>query len=83
MKITSVNEPTTLSWNDNWDHTSYNYVVCVSDVIKPPQVTLRSLILSVAQAKAMQLRGNKMYFQEFSETFQNDCGKKVSASVAP
>lgn len=57
MKITSVNEPTTMSWNDNWDHTSYNYVVCVSDVIKPPQVTLQSLILSVAQAKAMQLRG--------------------------
>ena len=57
MKITSVNESTTLPWNDNWDHTSYNYVVCVSDVIKPLQVTLRSLILSVAQAKAMQLRG--------------------------
>ena len=24
-----------------------------------------------------------MYFQEFSETFQNDCGKKVSAFIAP
>ena len=24
-----------------------------------------------------------MYFQEVSETFQNDCGKKVSASVSP
>ena len=23
-----------------------------------------------------------MYFQEFSETFQNDCDKKVSASIS-